>query len=533
VTPFPPTAASRRAGRLVAGVAFCLYLTTAGGGLASSDAVMTYEVTKNLITHGSVAASYDVKNISQLRGVDGRVYSPFGIGQSIVNVPFYVAAQLAQRAHGGVGGPDTLGKAAVALGNTVVASGLVWVTFLFAWRLSGDMVAASRTAFALGFGTLLWPYSKFGFNAPLTTWCLLAGVYAVWLGVRLDRRRSMAWGGVWLSCAFLTRHEMAIACAVVAVWVVAQSREHPRKLFERLVWLGAPLAAAAAFWLWYNVIRFGDPFNPGYLNDPTVQFNAPILQGMYGLLFSPGRSIFVYSPLTIVGLAALVAVGRRDRAMAVLFAGLTLSLLLFYSSLSSWDGGRSYGPRYLVPALPFLVLPMVWWLAPGRGLWPRAIFGLVLVSVIVQLPGVLVDFSKVSVAYARENGNVWETRTYTWKESGIVLNARAALHAVPANVGYLVRGERPVKADPPGNEDEGDRLQPPAPKTESDLSRRFAFSVDFWWLYLFYLGAVPAWLAVALAAALVAASGLMFSRLSGVIRSAPRGAPEGAVVPIR
>src|SRR5258708_2218381 len=175
------TGTAQRAGRLMAAAALCVYVSTAGGGLTSIDAVMTYEVAKSLVSRGS--SSFDVPGLNHHRGVDGRYYSPFGIGQSIYNIPFYVAGRTARQWLGlQLGRPETLDRAAVAMGSAVAAAGIVWLTFLFAWRLSGSVAGSSRTALALGFGTLVWPYSKFGFNAPLTAWCLTAGIYSAWVG---------------------------------------------------------------------------------------------------------------------------------------------------------------------------------------------------------------------------------------------------------------------------------------------------------------------------------------------------------------
>ena len=491
VHPFPMTAESRRAARLIACAALCIYIATAGGGLTSIDAVMTYDVTKNLVEHGFTA--FDEAGLDQHRGVDGRYYSPFGIGQSIFNIPFYVAGRAVRQWFGvHLGRSETVDKAAVALGSTVAAAGIVWVVYLFAWRLSGSLVAARHTALALGFGTLVWPYSKFGFSAALTSWCLTAGIYSAWVGVRLDRRRMLAWGGVWLGCAFLTRHEMAVAAPMVAAWVAFESRMDWRRLVERLAWLGVSITAATAFWLWYNFTRFGNPLDTGNIGtnlalDQHFDFDRSIVTGVLGLLFSPGRSLFVYVPLAMAGVLAFPAFFRRDRSTAALLAAVLVSFLLLYGSLRYWDGLRGYGPRYLVPLLPLLILPLVSWLEPGQGGWRRVLPWVVGLSAVVQLPGVLVDFSKVAVAHGQASGSYSrDAKIYAWRESELLLNTRASIAAVPINVRNLVHGERPSSATRPV--DDSDR----------EFSQRFVFSLDFWWLYLYYLGAISAPIAVTL-----------------------------------
>jgi hypothetical protein len=127
------------------------YLTTAGGSLATTDAVATYEVTRQIVERGSVALPSDVVGNDAFRGPDGRLYSPFGLLQSIWNLPFYAAGRLAwalpplRRTS-----PVMLTKAAVALGNAVTAALCVSVVWWLAWSASGRRARAATLAlFAL------------------------------------------------------------------------------------------------------------------------------------------------------------------------------------------------------------------------------------------------------------------------------------------------------------------------------------------------------------------------------------------------
>ncbi len=162
---------STRAASAVFGIVLCVYLTTAGGSFATDLA--SYEVTKNLVQRGSVAMSYDVLETEAERGLDGQYYAPVGIGHPLVGVPFYLASRVVQQLFDvRVGKPETVDKAAVVVGSAVTAALCAPLVFLFAWRITGSLVGALFAAFALAFGTSLWPYSKFGFNAPLATLCL-------------------------------------------------------------------------------------------------------------------------------------------------------------------------------------------------------------------------------------------------------------------------------------------------------------------------------------------------------------------------
>ncbi|HYN63128.1 MAG TPA: hypothetical protein VES36_00870, partial [Candidatus Limnocylindrales bacterium] len=135
-----------------------------------------------------------------------------------------------------------------------------------------------------------------------------------------------------------------------------------------LFWAGrraALLAAAAALpvglVLLYN-LGMADHFAGGYgrVGDASF-FEHDLLSGLGGLLFSPTRGLFVFSPFLLF----LVLVWRhlpRDRGERALTlamgVGVILQVLLY--AMTDWRTGISWGPRYLTDLLPLLM----WILAP-------------------------------------------------------------------------------------------------------------------------------------------------------------------------
>ncbi len=474
-------------GGLVLGAALALYLGTSGGSMATTDAVVTFDVTKALVERHSLALSGNLLGLESMRGTDGRYYSPFGIVPSLYNVPFYLAGRWARAAVGvGLGSPDTLPKAAVTLGGAVAAALVVWATFLLGWRLYGNARRAYVAAGLLAAGTLLWPYSKFGFSQPLAAlFCVLAAL-ASSRGVREEWWPGGTWAGVWTGLALLTRHEMGLLAAVGAVYLFMASRERPgvgRRLTARF---GIAFLAAVIVWGTLNAVRFGNPLDTGLMRDPTPGFGSPLARGLAGLLFSPGASLFLYSPVVLLAVPALWHLWRKDRPTAWLLGAPVVLFLLVYAQLGNWMGGRSYGGRYLVVVLPLCCAALPPWLAIARARAARLLIAAVcLASVAVQVPGVAMDFAKTGVAWARQYpaGQLPDRRDL-WSASPLVVNTKAALDALPANVRYLTGREAPPAVARTARD--GDR----------DFSQQFAFSLDFWWLYAFYLGLVPAWLAL-------------------------------------
>ena len=500
------TRAPRTLGRLLFLFVLVVYGATAGGSLTTTDAVVTFELTRSLVDHGSVALSGNLLGSDAHRGVDGRYYSPFGIAQSVYNIPFYVAgvgaARLVPRA------APVIPKAAVALGNVVPMAACCWVVYLFAWRLTESATAAASTALAVALATPAWSYAKFGFNAPLSALFLTLAMYLAWRGVRARSTAALVGCGTALGAALLTRHEFAIAIVPVLIWIWKES-DDIRVVVRRTSIVAAGLAPAWVFWLAYNYARFGHPLDSGYLRDPVPGFGSSIVVGLYGLLLSPAASVLVYAPLTLLCLAACWRLSKRDVNSALLLALPLLVLLLFYAQLGNWMGGRSYGPRYLMPALPLCAIPLACWFAglePRRRHWLRAAC---LAAFVVQLPGVLVDYAKVSVAYARsEHAPTAAERLWDWRRAPLVLNARTALHAVPANVRYVAGLD-----SPPAVADSA--------RGTREFSQQFAYSLDFWWLYLFYMGVIGRGSMTLCVIVPVVVAGYLYRRVGLVASSVP------------
>jgi hypothetical protein len=482
-----------------------VYAFTAGGSLTTSDAVQAFDVTRNIVEHGTVEMAERLAPAEALRGRDGRFYSPFGIVQSLYNIPFYLAGKAAAFATGGrIGKPDTLPKAAVAMGQTLVVAAIVWQIFSFSTHVTGTVIPSLLAAVSFAFGSALWPYARFGFGQPLACFALVAAVRAAWLGLRQSETRHLVAAGVWWSVGLMTRHEIALALHPLAAWLWF-GRSSRRDRLRRFAAFAPGVFAGLAAWLTFNAIRFGNPLDSGHLRDPVPGFGSPIVEGLLGLLFSPSASLFLYSPVALFGLAGLMSpLWRRDRATAAWLVSLVLIFLLFYATLGNWIGGRSYGSRYLLIILPFLAVGWAALLAAvDRGAQLALAGALLLVGIVVQAPGVLVDYAKVSQTVAAERGGSSPAeRQWAWTASPLVMNSVAAIDAVPSNLRYVL-GRAPLP-----------HVTPTAEAGDQSFSQQFAFSLDFWWLYLFYMGVlsragVLAIMIAGLAAVVFAARGLV------------------------
>jgi hypothetical protein len=458
------------------------YLLTAGGTLGTGDASATFALARSIVDRGRVDVPRD-QSLDAWRGPDGRYYLPFGIGQALYDVPFLVAGRVAL----GVAGvpaaqQEPFLKAGVALASTVSASLCVAAVAALAWRFSRNRSAAFVTGLIAAFATPLWPYSKFGFSAPLVAAAVASGVLGLAAGLEDERPGWMIGGGALLGAAVLVRHEAVLAIGAALGWVALQPGAWKTRVFRIGVASVGPLTASVGS-LAYNVARFGNPWRTGHTPDVTWR-------GAWGLLASPSGSIVVFAPIVVIGILALVSAVRKRQPLAWLVAVVAGVLTVFYASLDDYLGTRSYGPRYLVPLVPLVVAPIAAWVAPDPAhVWRRrAVVAVAVLSLLIQIPAVLVDFSRAGIAAGRP---VPALRVTEWQWSPLWITTRAAAHGVADNLRY-VTGLEPRPRGDHGTDD-------------GSLAARVSFSLDFWWLYAWYLGLISR--ATALAAAGLLAAG--------------------------
>ena len=153
-----------------------------------------------------------------------------------------------------------------------------------------------------------------------------------------------------------------------------------------------------------------------------------------------------------------------------------------------------------MPVTPLFCVPLARWFdRAGAGIRQRVVTAGLAVSILVQLPGVLVDFSKVG--HTPEIGyQTREVRRWKWSFSALALNTRAAVTAVPRNLKYLAGVEPRPSLEP-------------AVGLARDFSAQFAYSLDFWWIYLYYLGVIPAEVSVILGLLSLGVAGAVLNQL--------------------
>jgi hypothetical protein len=374
-------------------------------------------------------------------GVGGHKYAQYTLGQTTALIPLYVLGrQLAGLAHtdcDSAVAPPIVFLTAKLLDPLLGA--LLCVLFFATARLLGYTLRASLAlTLLLAFGTALWPDVLSNEEHTMESLFLLAAAYAA-LRYTLARRKSRLWVlamGVAAGLVFVTRVAGIIALPIFALYLLALHRRWRPTGWKRPFWRDLALFAGGVspcilVNATYDVLRWGSPFRTGPY--PDQSFGYPPWLGIPNLLISPGKGLIWYVPALFLLPVVARPFWRRFPLPTILFGIICGVYLLFYANVNYWHGDPAWGPRYLYPVLPYLILPLgeLWrrWRAywrPARGL----VVGVLAASFLVQFAAVSVSFWRhwhyiYAYHYDQVENHAWgQNLNYWWhpEQSPIVIS---------------------------------------------------------------------------------------------------------------
>jgi hypothetical protein len=376
-----------------------VYLLTTGGQTFISDGELMLITTTRIVDLHTLTLPEEAAAFPQaVRGQGGFLFSRYGVGQPLAAGVLYAFGTYVVGMWLVPGSAPYLVGRFFALLLPAVATALAG-GMLAAWaaRLYRSLAIGAALGLLFGLGTLAWPYSRFFFSEPLFMCCLLLAAVGLAAGWPLA-------GGLALGYALATRigGVFVVPVFLLYAWLC-------RRQVRDMLWLLVGMVPGGVLILLHNWVRFRAFTEQGYGGEG---FTGNLVEGLAGLLFSPGKSLFLYVPLFVALPFAALPFARRFRAEAVLVGGLTLTLLVQSALWWIWWGGWGWGPRFLVPLMPFLVLSLGVLLE--RRAW-RWIIGAVLLplSVAVNLLGILVDFNVYLSEFTR--GVLAREQLYLWQ----------------------------------------------------------------------------------------------------------------------
>ena len=444
VRPYAVRGSDREAALSVLLILLAVFTATFTGLPDTFESEVDFQTTSALARSGSFtpggtpearAIAMDPRGVAA--GADGRLDPWSGPGSAIAALPFYALGRgmaliwpsIEERHAAGGTESEYFAHLAVGWRNPLLGALIAYLLVLTARRLGMRRPAAWLAGVAYGTTTFAWAQSRSTLPDVQATFFLFLAFHMIvkarerFERLRAPRNHELMFAGVALGGALLTRLALTPAVAVVAVSGLVVLRvghrrigrsfegwalpRHKTPTFQLLVFLAPLIGAALAFAAFASIggPRFETALaewifreRPSYLGPPGI--------GLLGLLVSPGRGVLWMAPGVLLIPFGLKAPDGRDLPLWTrTLLGVALACLVPVAFTHNWHGAWTYGPRYLLPVLPFAWLAFGFALeAPGRWLRPAA-SGLCALGLLVQLPAALVDHTThqdLAVQAARE-----------------------------------------------------------------------------------------------------------------------------------
>jgi hypothetical protein len=356
----------RRAGLLLAIFAFVVYMSN-GHRPPDSDTVAARFIPFSILEHGSLYLD-PVREVAvdpfqphlrwwAWKTRNGHLASLYPIWTPILVTPLYVPAVAWLSLRGRT--PERLTAVGLIMEKTaaaLISAGAAFLMYLTLLRRGITQRNALLLGAAFAFATGTWSTSSQALWQHPVAELLLT--FALWLLAGPAEAARVVALGATISLSACNRPPDAILAAGIGIAAfIWAGRRRWLLVLSGLV--------PAALTLGYDLLLFGHPLGAygliaGGLS--TKLTTKSILAGVAGLLVSPTRGLFVFTPWLLFSLfgVRMAFATRKDVPTTIcLVLGLVGNVL--FLAHTDWRAGWSYGPRFMVDAVPVFV----WLVASG------------------------------------------------------------------------------------------------------------------------------------------------------------------------
>ena len=316
-------------------------------------------------------------------GVGGKRYYEYDMGQSLLMVPGdWIATQFYK----------LLPKLSLKFLTGLIVNFLIFIPLNVAavvscfWLLrlfDFSKRIAGLGSITLLLGTTVLHYAQINQQNNQLLLFVTLGYATALAYLRSHQPRLVLFSGLALGAAFLIRITSAIYGITVLLFLLGgliYQRHDKLKLIKLVGLWGIGFIPFVLMGRVFCYLRFGSFWatgyglwmqqlnkDPLYLNLPTMPANFPeqnpAYVGIWGVLFSPAKSIFIYDPLLLPCLLIGVSCWKRLTTYLKLYLIAAVFNLLFFLALTSrydfWHGDAAWGSRYHVTSVHLLLIPLI------------------------------------------------------------------------------------------------------------------------------------------------------------------------------
>lgn len=344
-----------------------LNFATTGGHFDSHDGIFYFLVTENIVLNQSIKVDPNSPSVKTLEfdqiienfvrfwvpeiyddyqnGEKISFFMPGSIVGPLLAVPAYVLASVTNTEPTNVVPFFT---------NSIIIA----LTSLMVFLISKDLFKSYKIGFILALvfncTTFVWPYNTSFFLQPALALTLITSLYFVIKNNQKSSFLSFALSGFFLGLSILIHPSSAILIPGFLAYGIIKCKSW--KKFGIFV---SVFIVISTIQLAVNYLKYGSPIDFGY-NTIGVISEHDNLEGLAGLLFSPGWGIIFYFPLIVLLPLSFSKIFHKDKTWLFLVIYSFVITWVFFGTEATphWSGFGAWGPRYFIPILPLLVISL-------------------------------------------------------------------------------------------------------------------------------------------------------------------------------
>lgn len=406
-------------------------------------------------SHGNISINKDGKRFM--------VYNP---GQTIIFIPIYYIANLVSTDEANT---YYFSAFCVSFLNYMVHALCAFILFKIALLLGAVKKQAYLVSIFFGLTSYSFVFAQSTYEHHFEMFFILLSVY---FALKKDTNHAGLLSGIMLSLGLVFRTTSILA--VPAILLLQKNNNERLKVLMSLT-------VGVAFVLLYNYYRFGNPLETGYSLAWSLAHSdkfdfwsfSGFPEAFLGFLFSPGKGLIFFSTTIVIALFGIKTFWKKQRVIFNAILLISAAYLIIFSLNFTWHGSIwSYGPRYILPIIPFLYLPIIY-LKPHK--W---VFVTLLLAFILQIVLISVNYKRdVLNDYVAYNGLSDMEYLYTANKEPHLLQIKQLAIILPKNSGKLnnYTPYSPWKKEirTASNED----------VLNSSIEKN---SINFWWVRVFH-----------------------------------------------
>ena len=249
----------------------------------------------------------------------------------------------------------------------------VSVFFLICRSFNYEIKTSLILTLLLGLTTPIWAYSQTSLSTVPMIFLILLAFYFFRRFQKNDSALNLIFCAICLGFGFMVRQDMALVIIVLLGLFIYNLIKRGGKIKKILCYLGPQI-------MFYGLSKFLESLKSGASSTGVatdisslglVAMHASHYSslsflenlGLYltqelGLLLSPGVGLLFFTPILFTMFFAFPDFFRKHKPEAIFFLAIMAIFTIQFGGFGHWHGLVSWSARFLIPCVPFLLLPL-------------------------------------------------------------------------------------------------------------------------------------------------------------------------------